>query len=131
VKVKLQLVEQPKPVEPEYKMCTAKGCAYRAECLVPVGDDAVPMCWLCAHHVVEHGCTEYTAGTNECECLPHDIYPTRQAPPPVEKAPEPNLRELEREKLLSGPTKNLISWAREAHKQMSVSQHAAVKRRMN
>ncbi len=63
---------------------TREACAscesFAPECLVPIGDAAVPMCWLCAHHVVEHGCAPHRALTAECECLPHEIYPNR--PPP-------------------------------------------------
>jgi len=38
------------------------------------------MCWLCAHHVVDHECPPHDAATAECECLPHQIYPGRPAP---------------------------------------------------
>lgn len=64
---------------PEPKMCVAcKG--YRAECVVPVGEASAPMCWLCAHHVVDHGVAPELATTAECECLPHQIYPGRNQP---------------------------------------------------
>jgi len=73
----LKPVVQPKPVEK--RSCLA--CrAFAAECLVPVGDGAVPMCWLCAHHVVDHGVPLHEAPTACCECLPHEVYPGRSAP---------------------------------------------------
>ena len=67
------------PPPPEPKLCVAcKG--FRAECVVPVGEGSVPMCWLCAHHVVDHECALHDAATAECECLPHEVYPGRPAP---------------------------------------------------
>lgn len=115
---------------PERESCRA--CkTFAPECLVPDGDAALPMCWLCAHAATEHGCNVHTAATNQCECIPQDIYPHRTFAPAAPKEPEPNLRELERERLLFGSAEALRAWAREAHKQMSVSQHAAVKRRLN
>ncbi len=45
------------------------------ECLVPVGEAAVPMCWSCAHHVTEHDASLHDAPTGECECHPSEIYP--------------------------------------------------------
>lgn len=113
-----------------------KACAacntFAPECLAPVSDTAVPMCWLCAHHVVDHDVPVTEAYKAECDCPPHEIYPGRAPAAPVEpEVSEPTLREVEREKLLSGPPQKLVAWAREAHKQMSVSQHAAVKRRLN
>lgn len=69
----------PPPPPPEPKLCVAcKG--FRAECIVPVGEGSAPMCWLCAHHVADHECAIHDAATAECECLPHEIYPGRQAP---------------------------------------------------
>lgn len=69
----------PPPPPPEPKMCVAcKGM--RAECVVPIGESSAPMCWLCAHHVVDHGCEPHEAVTHECECLPHQIYPGRNRP---------------------------------------------------
>lgn len=74
----LPLVLPPKPVAP--KVCVA--CkAFRAECVVPVGEASAPMCWLCAHHVVDHECPPHKAMTAECECAPELIYPGRSAPP--------------------------------------------------
>lgn len=49
---------------------------FAPEVLVPDGDEAVPMCWLCAHHVAEHGTPMEHAHEGECECLPAEIYPT-------------------------------------------------------
>lgn len=56
---------------------TACACcnAFRAECLLPVGEGAIPACWLCAHAVAEHECAPSDAYTHECECLPGEIYP--------------------------------------------------------
>jgi hypothetical protein len=129
---KLKPVEQPRPEPAKYKMC-ASGCAFRAECYVPVGDGSATMCWLCAHHVVEHGCAVSSARVAECECPPQDVYPHRahEAPPEREVVEPESPRAVERDRLLSGPPKNLIAWAREAHKQMSKAQHEAIKRRLN
>ena len=53
-----------------------RGCKTMApECLVPHGDGAIPMCWLCAHHVIEHGTAVDHAYVGECECLPSEIFP--------------------------------------------------------
>lgn len=59
---------------------TAKGTcvackAFTAECLVPVGEAAVPMCWLCAHHVIDHDTLVHEALEARCECTPEDVYP--------------------------------------------------------
>ncbi len=60
----------------EKPACTA--CkSFAPECLVPVGDGAVPMCWLCAHHVIEHDTAVEHAHAAECECVPTEIYPSR------------------------------------------------------
>lgn len=39
--------------------------------------EAVPMCWLCAHAVIEHGGTLEDAHERVavCKCSAHDIYP--------------------------------------------------------
>ncbi len=50
---------------------------FAPECLVPVGDEALPMCWLCAHHVIEHDAHPTAAHCAECECTPQEIYPRR------------------------------------------------------
>lgn len=71
----------PPPPPPEPKLCAAcKG--YRAECVAPVGEGSMHLCWLCAHHVVDHGVAPELAITAECECLPHEIYPGRVDPRP-------------------------------------------------
>lgn len=73
----LKPFKAPPPVEKE--ACAA--CeAFAPECLVPVGDAAVPMCWLCAHHVIEHGTAPHHAHAAECECTPREIYPNRTPP---------------------------------------------------
>lgn len=64
------------PPPPPKEACAA--CeAFAPTCLVPVGDAAVPMCWLCAHHVIDHEVAPHHANTAECECLPEQIYPNR------------------------------------------------------
>ncbi len=78
----LKRVPPPDPPPPP-KLCVAcKG--FRAECIVPVGEASAPMCWICAHHVVDHNCAPHDAATAECECLPHEIYPSR-TPPTVDE----------------------------------------------
>lgn len=67
------------PPPPPVKICVACN-AFRAECIVPVREASAPMCWLCAHHVVDHERDLHEAMTAECECLPHQIYPDREPP---------------------------------------------------
>lgn len=128
----LQPFKAAPPVEKE--VCAA--CeTFTPELLVPVGDAAVPMCWLCAHHVVEHGTAPHHAHAAECECTPQEIYPDRVFNIPSESAPEIQIHaqlsplERERKRLLELPPEQLAVWAREAHKQMSPTQRAAVKRK--
>lgn len=110
----------------EKRSCSACG-VFAPECLVPVGDVAKPMCWVCAHFVVEHE-SEPVGAT--CSCPPSAIYPGRaDAEAPAKEAPRPTDRATEREALLKSETR-LREWAREAHKQMSAAQHEAVKRRL-
>lgn len=67
----------PPPPPPEPKVCVA--CkSFRAECLVPVGEASAPMCWVCAHHVVEHDCKLEGVIEAWCECSPLSIYPHRR-----------------------------------------------------
>lgn len=35
----------------------------------------VALCWICAHHVVDHGTVVEHAAAGQCECLPGEIYP--------------------------------------------------------
>lgn len=66
----------PPPPQPEPPLCAA--CqGMRAECVAPVGETSMPLCWLCAHHVVDHGVAPGLAMTAECECLPEEIFPDR------------------------------------------------------
>lgn len=51
--------------------------AFKAECQAPVGEGSAPMCWLCAHHVVDHGVSLHKAHEAECECTPDQVYPAR------------------------------------------------------
>lgn len=164
----LREVKHPKPAEP--KACLA--CkAFIAECVVPVGEGSAPMCWLCAHQVVDHNVPLHEACTAECECTPDQVYPVRvyqaQQRPVLRfehgdsmKMQHPDdwktghyfntltgdmetnvrgeiiathpltERAVEREELLHAPEKDLVAWAREAHKQMSEAQLAAVKKRL-
>jgi hypothetical protein len=58
------------------KVCVA--CkAFVAECNAPVGEGSAPMCWLCAHHVVDHNVPLHEAAEARCECTPEQIYPVR------------------------------------------------------
>ncbi len=98
----LSIVKQPAPV-------TKKACmackAFAAECLVPVGDGAMPMCWLCAHHVIDHESPIHEACEARCECHPHQIYPGREVQvdvsltaeevPEAPAAPEKRLSKVE------------------------------------
>lgn len=71
----LRPVVQPKPAQ---KIgCVACKGAYAAECNVPIGDGSAKMCWLCAHHVVDHDVPLHEAMEARCECKPEDIYPAR------------------------------------------------------
>jgi len=46
------------------------------ECLTPVGDGALCLCWRCVHLVVEHGVAlEEAAQADACACPPEDVYP--------------------------------------------------------
>ena len=68
----LPRVEAVKP--PPVPVCAA--CkVFRPEVLVPYDDGAVECCYLCAHHIAEHGCKLEEAVECECECLPTEIYP--------------------------------------------------------
>jgi hypothetical protein len=64
------------PPLPEREACHA--CkSFAPDLLVPDGDEAVPMCWLCAHHVVDHGKSMQSALHAKCSCAPWMIYPGR------------------------------------------------------
>lgn len=39
------------------------------------GEDALPMCRLCAHYHVDHGVSLECANRAQCGCLPTEIYP--------------------------------------------------------
>jgi hypothetical protein len=124
------------PPPPERQSCVS--CkTFAPECLVPVGDDAVPMCWLCAHHVVEHEVSVADAHRADCKCSASEVFPNRvfaEGSVVVEEVPEEvtekTLREIARERLLESDPARIIAWATEAHKQMSMSQHAAIQRRL-
>jgi hypothetical protein len=60
----------------EKRVCVA--CkAFVAECMAPVGEGSAAMCWLCAHHVVDHEVPLHEAAEARCECTPDQIYPVR------------------------------------------------------
>lgn len=68
---------------PEVPVCVCG--AFRPEALVPVGDSAVGMCWLCAHLVTEHGveatqvalmgAMDRCSRGELCACKPTEVYP--------------------------------------------------------
>lgn len=72
-----QLKPLPKQVQrviPTTQVC--KSCrAFKAECEVPYDEGTWPMCWLCAHQIVDHGVSLYEATEAQCECLPEAMYP--------------------------------------------------------
>ncbi len=70
----LLFVEPPPPPKTTCFACKL----WTPECWVPmpaVLGGSQPMCWLCAHHVVEHGMAPEHAHCGECECTPAQIYP--------------------------------------------------------
>jgi hypothetical protein len=150
VSAKLQRLPPFKETPPIAKEACAACEAFAPECLVPVGDAAVPMCWLCAHHVVEHNTAPHHAYAAECECTPQEIYPHRVFTREIDKSDrrENDEREAfsgrrvsdrlaltqnerERAQLLASPPAKVAAFAREAHKQMSPAQREAVKKRLS
>ena len=119
------------PPPPEREACAA--CkTFAPECLVPVEDEAVPMCWLCAHHVIEHDVLPGGAHCARCECTPQEIYPHRPAPPPpAPVADEPSPRAIEREKLLNSRALKIGAWVRVAYNQLSKAQLEAIRRKLS
>jgi hypothetical protein len=74
--VKLADLREVKHPKHDKRVCVA--CkSFVAECHAPVGDGSAPMCWLCAHHVVDHDVPVHEAMTAQCECAPEDVYPMR------------------------------------------------------
>ncbi len=55
------------------------GCkAFTPDVLLPDGPGhagAIALCWVCAHHVVEHGISVGAAQTGTCSCKPGEIFP--------------------------------------------------------
>lgn len=93
----LKRIPPPKPAPPR-KLCVA--CqAFAAECEAPIDEGSAPMCWLCAHHVVDHGVTLHEAAEARCECLPHQIYPDRDNPFKITDFEMPRPRELSKEEI--------------------------------
>lgn len=69
-------LREPKHPKTGKRVCVA--CqAFVAECMAPVGDGSAPMCWLCAHHVVDHDVPLHEAAEARCECTPEQVYPVR------------------------------------------------------
>jgi len=52
---------------------------FEAECETPIGDGAAKLCWICAHHVTEHGASLEAGPARwaECGCSRAQIYPAR------------------------------------------------------
>lgn len=51
--------------------------AFRPEVLAPTPEGgALPMCWLCAHHFVEHDVSLQGCPSARCKCHPSEIYPS-------------------------------------------------------
>lgn len=75
----LELFVPPPPAEKP----TCPGCrTFAPECLVPAeafghGGAPVPMCWLCAHAVTEHGAGIADAADRSaaCSCRAEEIFP--------------------------------------------------------
>lgn len=69
-----ELEEVAAPVPAEKPLCA--GCkAWAVECLMPHGEGAIGMCWLCAHAAIAHDCPLRRTAKHECECAPEEIYP--------------------------------------------------------
>lgn len=67
------------------------GCdAFKAEVLVPHGEGAIAMCWLCAHAHVDHEVPISKCLGHECECPPEAVYPERM----IKARQRPSLRLL-------------------------------------
>ena len=64
------------PVMQTVPACAGCG-AFQPDCLVPHGEGAIAMCWMCAHAHVDHGCALDDTAKHECECLPEAIFPER------------------------------------------------------
>lgn len=67
----LPFVEPPSPPKPVCFACKL----WAPDCWVPLPAGSQPMCWICAHHVVEHDMAPEHAQAGECECTPAEIYP--------------------------------------------------------
>ncbi len=70
---------------PRFEPPSCSSCrTFAPECMLPVGDGAVPVCWLCAHLVTVH---EHALGApvTNCGCTAAEIYPAhvqaRRSPP--------------------------------------------------
>lgn len=48
---------------------------FAAEVLVPNGDGASRVCWICAHAVAEHEISVAHAHAHTCDCTARQIYP--------------------------------------------------------
>jgi hypothetical protein len=74
-----RLPRYPSAIPSDPPVCAA--CStFRPEVVVSTTPDThAALCWICAHHVVEHGAPVAHARVGECECAPEAIYPDRRA----------------------------------------------------
>lgn len=64
------------PPPPPPPKCQAPQCEMAPDVVVPLGEGAINLCWLCAHHHVDHGVPLSQCATSErCEHTPDEIYP--------------------------------------------------------
>jgi hypothetical protein len=66
-----RFVAPPPPPKPVCAACKA----WSPEVTVPAGEGAIDLCWLCAHHHVDHGVSLRQAPEAQCECTAAEIYP--------------------------------------------------------
>jgi hypothetical protein len=71
-----RFVAPPPPPKPVCAACKS----WTPEVTVPVGDGAIDLCWLCAHHHVDHGASLRQAPEARCECTAAEIYPAEYRP---------------------------------------------------
>ncbi len=76
MKIEALLLFVPPPPPPKTVCFACK--LWTPECWVPLPDalgGSQPMCWICAHYVVEHDMAPEHAHCGECEHTPAEIYP--------------------------------------------------------
>lgn len=64
----------PEPPHPDRKPACRCG-VFVAECEVPVGDDVIAACWICAHDYLEHDREIGPTAALPCACPLSEIYP--------------------------------------------------------